>query len=194
MLRVFRRSWCTSPSKFNSTTGNWPVATNCHWVAKRKRKSLIIHRWYLSNYRFSMAITFAITMVLCSIRKLAKLSWVMAVATFCEFYMIAVVFYYIFSGPSSQTNTASPVDNVQELHMTGSLVGSSLALSMCKPFSHFQRQTCPKTSNHQLTIKMYNSVPDICWNCCGCTSSWQNETPRVNGRSYCLCNGFHGNP
>ena len=137
LLRVFRRSWCTSPSKFNSTTGNWPGATIWHWVAERKRTSLIQpfkYSWkiYLSNYRLSMAITFAITMVLCSIRKLAKLSWVMAVATFFEFYMIAVVFCYIFRGPSSQSNIDSPIDNVQELHLSGSLVGSSIALSMCK--------------------------------------------------------------
>ena len=51
------------------------------------------------DYRVFLAITLVPILILCSIRNLANLSWVMVVANLFEFYIIAVVFYYLFREP-----------------------------------------------------------------------------------------------
>ena len=51
------------------------------------------------DYRVFLAITLVPVLMLCSIRNLANLSWVMVIANLFEFYVIAVVFYYLFREP-----------------------------------------------------------------------------------------------
>ena len=69
-------------------------------------------RW---DYRAYLLIILAPTMVLCSIRKIANLTWIMIFANCCEFYVISVVLYYYFRSPLPDIATRSvvgPVDRI----------------------------------------------------------------------------------
>lgn len=61
------------------------------------------------DYRVYLLIMLAPTMVLCSIRKIANLTWVMVFANCCEFYVISVVLYYYFRSPLPDISTRSVV-------------------------------------------------------------------------------------
>ena len=67
------------------------------------------------DYRAYLLIILAPTMVLCSIRKIANLTWIMIFANCCEFYVISVVLYYYFRSPLPDIATRSvvgPVDRI----------------------------------------------------------------------------------
>lgn len=59
------------------------------------------------SYRGCVGLTLAVTLVLCSIRELANLSWVMVVAGVCEFYIIAVIYYFAFAKVANDPDTAA---------------------------------------------------------------------------------------
>ena len=60
----------------------------------------ILHISYTDwDYRYYLLIVFVPMILLCSIRQLSKLTWVMVFANCCEFYVISVIFYYYFRDP-----------------------------------------------------------------------------------------------
>merc|ERR1719495_2840831 len=80
-----------------------------------------------SGYRVSLAVVLAITLVLCSIRKLADLSWIIVIATACEFYIIFVIFIFIFDGIAKEPDQ---VESNLKQHLFGPIEKWPLTFSM----------------------------------------------------------------
>jgi len=68
------------------------------------------------DYRIYLALSLPVTMAACSIRDITRLSWLMVLANLSEFYIIAVVFYYLFRNPLPSLQTidviSAPVDRL----------------------------------------------------------------------------------
>ena len=72
-------------------------AVYCLFIAQNLKKVLESKAFgFEADYRLYLVLALVPTLLLCSIRDLSKLSKVMVLANICEFYVIAVVFYYIF--------------------------------------------------------------------------------------------------
>ena len=81
------------------------------------------------DYRACVGLTLAVTLVLCSIRQLANLSWIMVLAGLCEFYIIGVIYFFAFDKVVKDPDTATT--NIDS-YMFGSWAKIPLSFSMCK--------------------------------------------------------------
>ena len=83
------------------------------------------------DYRAYLLIILAPTMVLCSIRKIANLTWIMIFANCCEFYVISVVLYYYFRIPLPDIATRSVVGPVDRIPSMGAKRHPEMGTSGC---------------------------------------------------------------
>ena len=82
------------------------------------------------SYRACVGLTLAVTLVLCSIRELANLSWVMVLAGTCEVYIIGVVYFFAIDKVVNDPHSAAT--NIHEYMFSRSWVKVPLAFSMRK--------------------------------------------------------------
>ena len=82
------------------------------------------------SYRACVGLTLAVTLVLCSIRELANLSWVMVLAGTCEVYIIGVVYFFAIDKVVNDPHSATT--NIHEYMLSRSWVKVPLAFSMRK--------------------------------------------------------------
>ena len=82
------------------------------------------------SYRACVGLTLVVTLVLCTIRELANLSWIMVLAGMGELYIIGVVYFFAIDKVVNDPDSAAT--NIHEYMFSRSWIKVPLAFSMRK--------------------------------------------------------------